>query len=48
MVRSRLRLLFVPPEQAAHEAARGLEFPARVRETETRLLEQVVRTVGFG
>ncbi|MER5214967.1 hypothetical protein ABT063_31580 [Streptomyces sp. NPDC002838] len=42
----RLRLLFLPPEKTGHEAARGLEFLARVRETETRLLEQVVRIVG--
>lgn len=43
----RLRLLFLPPEKAAHEAARGLGFLARVRETETRLLEHVVRTTGL-
>jgi len=43
----RLRLLFLPLEKTAHEAARSLEFLARVRETETRLLEQVVRCVGF-
>lgn len=42
----RLRLLFLPPEKSAHEAARGLEFLAQVRETETRLLEQVVRMAG--
>jgi hypothetical protein len=43
----RLRLLFLPPEKAAPEAARALEFLARVRETETRLLERVVRIVGL-
>lgn len=46
----RLRILFLPlePERVADEAVRGLEFLARVRETETRLLEHVVRIVGVG
>jgi hypothetical protein len=44
----RLRLLFLPSEKAADEAGRGLAFLARLRETETRLLEHAVRIVGVG
>ncbi|MFG2554004.1 hypothetical protein ACGFWF_29195 [Streptomyces sp. NPDC048581] len=43
----KLGLLFLPLEKTAHEAGRSLDFLARVRETETRLLEQVVWIVGF-
>ncbi|MDT0484628.1 MULTISPECIES: hypothetical protein [Streptomyces] len=43
----RLRLLFLPPAESAHEATLGMDFLERVRETETRLLEQTLRITGF-